>query len=105
MTPVWTLPFSSVSVSTVQQQDELRWVTQLTEKGETAIKIYDLADGQTYTRAIEWDKVEGWNAGYPEKLLANDTALKYLKISYTSAAKDAEELDTAHLKEFTAPAP
>jgi len=38
-------------------------------------------------------------------LLANDTALKYLKISYTSAAKDAEELDTAHLKEFTAPAP
>ena len=50
MTPVWTLPFSSLSVSTVQQQDELRWVTQLTEKGETAIKIYDLADGQTYTR-------------------------------------------------------
>lgn len=40
-----------------------------------------------------------------KKLLANDTALKYLKISYTSAAKDAEELDTAHLKEFTAPAP
>ena len=39
-----------------------------------------------------------------KKLLANDTALKYLKISYTSAAKDAEELDTAHLKEFTAPA-
>ena len=75
MTPVWTLPFSSVSVSTVQQQDELRWVTQLTEKGETAIKIYDLADGQTYTRAIEWDKVEGWNAGYPEKLLANDKIL------------------------------
>ena len=33
-----------------------------------------------------------------KKLLANDTALKYLKISYTSAAKDAEELDTAHLK-------
>lgn len=75
MTPVWTLPFSSLSVSTVQQQDELRWVTQLTEKGETAIKIYDLADGQTYTRAIEWDKVEGWNAGYPEKLLANDKIL------------------------------
>lgn len=40
-----------------------------------------------------------------KKLLANDTTLKYLKISYTSAAKDAEELDTAHLKEFTAPAP
>lgn len=40
-----------------------------------------------------------------KKLLANDTALKYLKISYTSAAKDAEELDTAHLKEFTAPGP
>ena len=40
-----------------------------------------------------------------KKLLANDTALKYLKISYTSAAKDAEELDTVHLKEFTAPAP
>lgn len=40
-----------------------------------------------------------------KRLLANDTALKYLKISYTSAAKDAEELDTAHLKEFTAPAP
>lgn len=40
-----------------------------------------------------------------KKLLANDTALKYLKISYTSAAKDAEELDIAHLKEFTAPAP
>lgn len=40
-----------------------------------------------------------------KKLLANDTALKYLKISYTSAAKDAEELDTAHLKKFTAPAP
>ena len=40
-----------------------------------------------------------------KKLLANDTALKYLKISYTSAAKDAEELDTAHLKEYTAPAP
>lgn len=40
-----------------------------------------------------------------KKLLANDTALKYLKISYTPAAKDAEELDTAHLKEFTAPAP
>lgn len=40
-----------------------------------------------------------------KKLLANDTALKYLKISYTSAAKDAKELDTAHLKEFTAPAP
>ena len=75
MTPVWTLPFSSISVSTVQQQGELRWVTQLTEKGETAIKIYDLADGQTYTRAIEWDKVEGWNAGYPEKLLANDKIL------------------------------
>lgn len=75
MTPVWTLPFSSLSVSTVQQQGELRWVTQLTEKGEAAIKIYDLADGQTYTRAIEWDKVEGWNAGYPEKLLANDKIL------------------------------
>lgn len=75
MTPVWTLPFSSISVSTVQQQGELRWVTQLTEKGEAAIKIYDLADGQTYTRAIEWDKVEGWNAGYPEKLLANDKIL------------------------------
>ena len=40
-----------------------------------------------------------------KKLLANDTALKYLNISYTPAAKDAEELDTAHLKEFTAPAP
>ena len=40
-----------------------------------------------------------------KKLLANDTALKYLKISYTSAAKDAEELYTAHLKVFTAPAP
>lgn len=40
-----------------------------------------------------------------KRLLANDTALKYLNISYTSAAKDAEELDTAHLKEFTAPAP
>lgn len=75
MTPVWTLPFSSLSVSTVQQQGELRWVTQLTEKGEAAIKIYDLADGQTYTRAIEWDKVEGWNAGYPEELLANDKIL------------------------------
>ena len=75
MTPVWTLPFSSLSVSTVQQQGELRWVTQLTEKGEVAIKIYDLADGQTYTRAIEWDKVEGWNAGYPEELLANDKIL------------------------------
>ena len=75
MTPVWTLPFSSISVSTVQQQGKLRWVTQLTEKGEAAIKIYDLADGQTYTRAIDWDKVEGWNAGYPEKLLANDKIL------------------------------
>ena len=75
MTPVWTLPVSSIRVSTVQQQGELRWVTQLTEKGEVAIKIYDLADGQTYTRAIEWDKVEGWNAGYPEKLLANDKIL------------------------------
>lgn len=40
-----------------------------------------------------------------KRLLANDTALKYLNISYTPAAKDAEELDTAHLKEFTAPAP
>jgi hypothetical protein len=39
-----------------------------------------------------------------KRLLANDTALKYLNISYTPAAKDAEELDTAHLKEFTAPA-
>ena len=75
MTPVWTLPFSSTRVSTVQQQGELRWVTQLTEKGEVAIQIYDLADGQTYTRAIEWDKVEGRNTGYPEKLLANDKIL------------------------------
>lgn len=40
-----------------------------------------------------------------KRLLANDTALKYLNISYTPAAKDAEELDTAHLKGFTAPAP
>lgn len=40
-----------------------------------------------------------------KKLLANDTALKYLNISYTSAAKDAEELDTEHLKEFAAHAP
>lgn len=40
-----------------------------------------------------------------KRLLANDTALKYLNISYTPAAKDVEELDTAHLKGFTAPAP
>ena len=44
-------------------------------KGRNSHQIYDLADGQTYTRAIEWDKVEGWNAGYPEKLLANDKIL------------------------------
>ena len=75
MTPVSTLPFSSTNVSTMQQQGEPRWITQLTEKGETSIQIFDLADGQTYTRAIAWDKVEGWNAGYPEKLLANDKIL------------------------------
>ena len=34
---------------------------------------------------------------FTSNLLANDTALKYLKISYTSAAKDAEELDTCLL--------
>ena len=75
MTPVFTLPFNSSNVSPMQQQDELRWITQLNEKGETSIQIFDLADGQTYTRAVEWDKVEGWNAGYPEKLLANDKIL------------------------------
>ena len=75
MTPVFTLPFNSSNVSPMQQQDELRWITQLNEKGETSIQIFDLADGQTYTRAIEWNKVEGWNAGYPEKLLANDKIL------------------------------
>ena len=75
MTPVFTLPFNGSNVSPMQQQDELRWITQLNEKGETSIQIFDLADGQTYTRAVEWDKVEGWNAGYPEKLLANDKIL------------------------------
>ena len=75
MTPVFTLPFNSSNVSPMQQQDELRWITQLNEKGETSIQIFDLADGQTYTRAVEWDKVEGWNAGCPEKLLANDKIL------------------------------
>ena len=75
MTPVFTLPFNSSNVSPMQQQDELRWITQLNEKGKTSIQIFDLADGQTYTRAVEWDKVEGWNAGYPEKLLANDKIL------------------------------
>ncbi len=75
MTPVATLPFNSTNVSPMQQQGELRWITQLTEKGETSIQIFDLADGQIYTRAIEWDKVEGWNAGYPEKLLANNKIL------------------------------
>ena len=75
MTPVFTLPFNSSNISPMQQQDELRWITQLNEKGETSIQIFDLADGQTYTRAVEWDKVEGWNAGYPEKLLANDKIL------------------------------
>ena len=75
MTPVFALPFNSSNVSPMQQQDELRWITQLNEKGETSIQIFDLADGQTYTRAVEWDKVEGWNAGCPEKLLANDKIL------------------------------
>ena len=75
MTPVFTLPFNSSNISPMQQQDELRWITQLNEKGETSIQIFDLADGRTYTRAVEWDKVEGWNAGYPEKLLANDKIL------------------------------
>ena len=75
MTPVFALPFNGSNVSPMQQQDELRWITQLNEKGETSIQIFDLADGQTYTRAVEWDKVEGWNAGYPEKLLANDKIL------------------------------
>lgn len=36
MTPVWTLPVSSIRVSTVQQQGELRWVTQLTENGRNS---------------------------------------------------------------------
>lgn len=40
-----------------------------------------------------------------KKLLANDTALKYLDISYTPAAKEAENLDTERLKEYIAPAP
>ena len=75
MTPVSTQPFSSTNVSPMQQQGELRWITQLTEKGQTSIQIFDLADGQTYTRAIAWDKVEGRNTGYPEKLLANDKIL------------------------------
>ena len=40
-----------------------------------------------------------------KKLLENDTALKYLDISYTPAAKEAENLDTERLKEYIAPAP
>ena len=54
------------------QDGEARWVVEYLRD---SIAIYDLADGQTYTRVIEWDKVEGWNAGYPEKLLANDKIL------------------------------
>lgn len=40
-----------------------------------------------------------------KKLLANDTELKYLDISYTPAARSVEELDTERLKECFAPAP
>ena len=86
MTPVWTLPFSSVSVSTVQQQDELRWVTQLTEKGETAIKIYDLADGQTYTPTVDHDNY----IGYPIQLLPDDRVVVTNGWYETTAATDRQ---------------
>ncbi len=43
------------------------------------------------TRGNWWDKVEGWNAGYPEKLLANDKILvsngSYTPMSMASTIK------------------
>ena len=86
MTPVWTLPFSSLSVSTVQQQGELRWVTQLTEKGEVAIKIYDLADGQTYTPTVDHDNY----IGYPIQLLPDDRVVVTNGWYETTAATDRQ---------------
>ena len=86
MTPVWTLPFSSISVSTVQQQGELRWVTQLTEKGEAAIKIYDLADGQTYTPTVDHDNY----IGYPIQLLPDDRVVVTNGWYETTAATDRQ---------------
>ena len=86
MTPVWTLPVSSLRVSTAQQQGELRWVTQLTEKGETAIKIYDLADGQTYTPAVDHDNY----IGYPIQLLPDDRVVVTNGWYETTAATDRQ---------------
>lgn len=75
MTPVWTVPQTSANVSAMEQQGQLRWITQLDEKWDTTLQVFDLTDGQTYTRTIEVDAVGGWDVGYPLRLLANDKLL------------------------------
>ena len=75
MVTVYTLPQGDFNISTTQQQGTLRWIDQMDTNEDTTLQIIDLADGQTYTPSFKWDKVEGWNAGYPRILLANGQVL------------------------------
>ena len=57
-----------------------------TEKGETAIKIYDLADGQTYTPTVDNDNY----IGYPIQLLPDDRVVVTNGWYETTAATDRQ---------------